>query len=104
MAYNNPNQQSQFICLPETNRQFEPSNLNPKVQIYRKHAKHRRPRPPEHHINSNLNCNRQSTPPTPDRKQVKICNTQSTPPTPLQIINLQQLPSISATYSHINWQ
>ena len=70
MAYNNPNRQNQFYGLPETNRQFKPSNLNPKVQIYQKHAKtpHQTTPTGTPHRNSILNCNQQSTPPTPDRK------------------------------------
>ena len=93
-----------FICLPETNRHFKPSNLNPKVRIYRKHVKtpHQTTPTGTPHQNSTLKGNKQSTPPTPDRKQEKIYNTQSTPPTPLQFCNLQRLQSISATYSHIN--
>ena len=89
MAYNSPNQQSKFICLPETNHHFKISNLNPKVQIYRKQLKTPDQTTPTGtpHQSSTLNCNEQSTPPTPDRKQEKICNTQLTPPTPLQSID-----------------
>ena len=104
MAYNNPNQQSQFICLPETNRHFKPSNLNPKFKFIENNPKHRmRTRPSEHNIkfqfskatNNRLRLHRIEVIYVHLRsKEI----TQSTPPTPLQLNNQEdrahRLPTI----------
>ena len=87
MAYNNPNQQNQNYLSPRDKSPFQNIKFEPKSSNLPK-TPHQTPPTETPHQNSTLNCDKPSTPPTPDRKQVKISNIQSTPPTPLQFFQL----------------